>query len=223
MAEEPNLWRDLWRAVVGRLPEPVAGLPEWVLLLIAAGVVALALLALLLILVFVLRLVLGRGRGRARGQGSYLEEHLGTYPPAPPGTGDRRLTVEGVPVRLRLVVVAPSGTESEVDTANVEALLDRVVPGLAQIVRQDKPRVRLWPTQFSYEGFAHQFHSSTVTPEPEGELSQWVVVAGRAKVGKQQVMVGLALQAPKPTTLGRMTLQTHEWEARLRVRVRDGG
>jgi hypothetical protein len=60
-----------------------------------------------------------------------------------------------------------------------------------------------------------------LVPEAEGELSPWVIVAGRAKLGKQQVMVGLALQALKPTTVGRLTLEAHEWDSKLRVRVRE--
>ncbi len=76
--------------------------------------------------------------------------------------------------------------------------------------------------QVSYEGFAKHFHRNTLVPQTEGGLSPWVVVAGRAKLGKNQVMVGLALQAIKPTTVGRLTLQAHEWESKLRVRVREG-
>ena len=40
-------------------------------------------------------------------------------------------------------------------------------------------------------------------------------------VGKQQILLGLGLQAIKPTTVGRKTLKAHEWESVLRVRVRD--
>jgi hypothetical protein len=75
--------------------------------------------------------------------------------------------------------------------------------------------------QLSYEGFAKHFHRNTITPEPEGELTRWVMVAGRAKLGKKQIMLGLALQAVKPTTVGRKTVDSHEWATVLRVRVRE--
>ena len=75
--------------------------------------------------------------------------------------------------------------------------------------------------QMSYKGFATHFHRNMLVPEPEGEPTPWVIVAGRAKLGTQQVMVGFALQAIKPTTLGRLTLEAHEWDSKLRVRVRE--
>jgi hypothetical protein len=65
-------------------------------------------------------------------------------------------------------------------------------------------------------------HRNTIAPEAEGELSPWIVVAGRAKFGgKQQLMLGMALQAIKPTTVGRLTIDAHEWPTTLRVKVRD--
>src|SRR5438552_14829883 len=54
-----------------------------------------------------------------------LEERFAEYPPLKPSTGDRRLTIEGVPVRLRLVVVAPAGKESVLDEEHLDKLLDR--------------------------------------------------------------------------------------------------
>ena len=219
MAEAP-VWQRLWDWLVGFLPEPVASLPQWLLMLIAAAVVLIALLVVLGILGFVFRTLFGR-RNKTAKQGSNLEEKLGAYPPLKASTGDRRLQVEGVPVRLRLVVVAAAGKESDVDQDEVGKMLEKILPGLGGIYEQDKPRLRVWPVQLSYEGFANHFHRNMIVPEPEGSQTPWVLVAGRAKLGKQQVMVGLALQALKPTTIGRLTLDSHEWETRLRVRVRD--
>lgn len=150
-----------------------------------------------------------------------LQEDLESYPPLPPSTGDRRLLVEGVPVRLRLVVAAPAGKESKVSANNIERVLDRVLVGLGDIALHDRPRVKIWPMQLSYEGFANTFHNNTTLPEGEDEPSRWVMVAGRAMVGKQQILLGLGMQAIKPTTVGRKTLKAHEWESVLRVRVRD--
>jgi hypothetical protein len=150
-----------------------------------------------------------------------LEEDLSEYPPLKPSTGDRQLKVEGVPVRMRLVVVAPAGKDADVDADDVEAMLDKVVVGLGEIYRGDKPRVRVWPRQLSYEGFAKHFQRNMITPEGEGEPSRWVLIGGRVKLGKQQIMLGLGLQALKPTTVGRRTIDAHEWPTVLRVRVRD--
>ena len=162
------------------------------------------------------------GRASAPKQGAQLEEHLGDYPPLKSSAGDRRLLVENVPVRLRLLVVAPAGKADEVDEDNLDKLLEKILPGLGLIFKADKPRVRVWPVQLSYEGFTKHLHRNTIVPEGEGELSPWIIVAGRAKFGgKQQIMIGLALQAVKPTTVGRLTIEAHEWPTTLRVKVRD--
>jgi len=157
----------------------------------------------------------------ASPQEQNLEERLATYPPLKPSTGDRRLLVEGVPVRIRLLVIASTGKASDFDVDNLAPLLEEVLPGLGEIYLADKPRVRVWPPQVSYDGFARHFHRMTIVPEGEGKQSPWVCLGGRIRVKKSQVMLGLALQALKPTTVGRRTLDSHEWSSTLRVRVRD--
>jgi hypothetical protein len=216
--EVPGPLESLWQWIQDHLPGPIAQLPAPVQIALVLGVGLVGAIVLLLVLLFVVRMLFG---GKAKRKVPSLEEHLGTYPPLTSSGGDRRLTVEGVPVRLRLVVLAPAGKQSELEPENVEGTLERVLPGLGQICKYDKPRVRIWPMQLSYQGFTKHFHRNTFVPEGEGELSPWVVVAGRAKLGKNQVMVGLALQAFKPTTVGRLTLEAHEWESKLRVRVRE--
>src|SRR5262245_32390828 len=149
-----------------------------------------------------------------------LTEDLAALPAAAPSTGDRRLTIDGVPVRVRLVVVAPTG-ETELSSRQAFNLLDKVVTGLGDVASNDKPRIRVWSKQLSYEGFANTFHRSTPIPEGERKPSRWVLVAGRAKAGSDQIMIGLGLQAIKPTTLGRRTLKAHEWAETFRIKVRE--
>jgi hypothetical protein len=176
----------------------------------------------LLLLGFVGSKILGLfGRKEEEEEENELEEDLEEIPPAPAGTGDRRLTVEGVPVKLRLVILAPAGTESKLNASSAAKVLDRVVTGLGDFVEQDKPQVRIWPIHYSYEGFANAFHRNTPIPEGEDEPSRWVLVAGRAKVGERQILIGLGLQAIKPTTVGRKTLKTHEWDETFRIKVRE--
>ncbi len=217
--EAPAPWETLWQWIQDHLPAPVAALPAWVQIVIALAVVLIGALVLLAVLLVLIRVLFGRRKAVPKAPN--LEEDLSTYPPAPPSSGDRRLVVEGIPVRLRLVVLAPGGTQGTVDEENIGPTLERILPGLGEIFRHDRPRVRIWPTQLSYQGFTRHFHRNTLVPEGEGELSPWVVVAGRAKIGKGQFMVGLAMQALKPTTIGRLTLEAHEWESKLRVRVRE--
>ena len=170
--------------------------------------------------------VLSKIRGWFSGKrvvatGPNLQEDLSSFAPLPPSTGDRRLLVEGVPVRLRLVVLAPAGRESQIAGDRIAQLLERVVLGLGDIARSDKPKITIWPVQLSYEGFANTFHKNTPAPEGDKDPSRWVLVAGRAKVDGTQIMLGLGMQAIKPTTVGRRTLDAHEWASVLRVRVRD--
>lgn len=182
------------------------------------------LLVLGLALALVVFTVIGKLRPRKRGdvpERENREEILAQYPEAKPSTGDRQLRIEGVPVRMRLVVVAPAGGQSEIDTNTIEKLLDRVLPGLGEIYKQDKPRLRIWPQQLSYEGFAKHFHRNTRVPEGDGELSRWAIVAGRAKLSKFQVMLGFALQGIKPHSIGRKSIEAHQWDEVLRIRVRD--
>jgi hypothetical protein len=148
-----------------------------------------------------------------------LVEDISAIPPASPHFGDVRLTVEGIPVRLRLVIMAPAGTAYMLAPELVPALLDRVVPGLAEAVKRDSPEVRIWPGQLSTDGFAHAFHRNTPVPEGERTPSRWVLLAGRADLGERQVMVGLALQTIKPQTIGRRTLKPHDWATTLRIKV----
>ncbi|MBI3408121.1 MAG: hypothetical protein HY040_07165 [Planctomycetes bacterium] len=204
------------QGLVELLPEgmrPFVEGPGWYVIL---GVVA-------LIIVWILWSVVSRHLPKKTyvRPSENLEEILAQYPEAKPSTGDQQLRVEGVPVRMRLVVVAPTSKDDEINSDAIEKLLDRVLPGLGRICEADRPRVRVWPQQLSYEGFAKHLHRNTIIPEGERQLSRWIVVAGRAKLGSRQIMLGLAMQAIKPNSVGRKTIDAHQWDEMLRIRVRD--
>jgi hypothetical protein len=141
------------------------------------------------------------------------------YSPMPEGhPGDRRLTVYHLPVRIRLVVVAPTGREASLDAVNVDILIDQIVPGLSEVVRRDRPKIRVWPPQLSHSGFAAAFRRRMHKPEPDGIASRWVLVGGRAQVGRQPLMIGFAFWADEPNMVGRLTLEPHQWLDVLRLR-----
>jgi hypothetical protein len=125
-------------------------------------------------------------------------------------------------VRLRLVVVAPVGKEANVHRKGVRKLLDRVLPGLGEVVADDRPRIRVWPPQLSQQGFASVFHRHTPRHEQPGQSSRWVLVAGRVQVGRQPFLLGLGLWADQPTTIGRLTLEPRQWLDVLRLRTAEG-
>lgn len=203
-------------AITDMLP---AGLKPYATLIVA-GSICFLLVFVILILAGIARFLFG-GRKSPEVQQRSLEEDLSEYPELKSTSGDRQLRAEGVPVRLRLVVVAPAGTASDVDLDELPELLDQLVPGLGEIYKHDKPRVVEWPTQVSYTGFGNHFHRNMLTGAEEGEPTRWVLIAGRVKVGKKQVMLGFALQSIKPNTIARRTVDSHEWASILRVRVRE--
>lgn len=147
-----------------------------------------------------------------------LEEDLAELPPAPEAVGPRRLTVNGLPTRLRMVVVAPTGRQMSISADGVDVFLDQVIDGFKAISQQDQPRVRVWPPQLSNHGFAPTFHRCMNKPEADDEPSHWVLVAGPAKAGRWPILVGLVLWTDKATTLGRLTLQANQWGETVRIR-----
>src|SRR5690242_475662 len=109
---------------------------NWVLIAVGAGALVAALV--------LLRIATSRKRPHPdleRGQ----RENLAEYPPPPPVSG-RRLSVNGTPARVRLVVVAPAGKQHDpIGPDDIPDILDDVLRGLGSFVKADKPRVRVWP------------------------------------------------------------------------------
>jgi hypothetical protein len=162
---------------------------------------------------------LPRRRGRpAPDPERELHEDLLRYAPPLGPPADPQLTVYHLPVRLRLVVLAPAGTETDLDAKATPRLLDLILRGLGEVARYDRPRVRVWPGQLSHHGFAATFFRRTRTPEREGQPSHWILAAGRALLGRKTVLVGLALWAEQANTVGRMSLEPHQWLNVLRLK-----
>lgn len=169
------------------------------------------------VLLFLLLVILWlrRGRRTAVDPEAALIENLGEYAPA--GPGPQRLQLYGQPLRLRLVVLAPLGKRAAPTDDAVEPLLNSVLPGLGDIARQDRPRIRVWPPQLSQHGFAPTFFRLTHRPEQAGKASPWILVAGPVRAGGQQFLLGLALVADKPTDRGNLALQMRQWCEVFRV------
>ncbi len=189
----------------------------WVVL----GVAALLAFALLMLTVRLIEALGGALFGR-REDHADLERRLqldleGCPPPQTPW-GDPHLACYHLPVRLRLVVIASPGKDDRVDESAVEQLLDRVVPGLGRVARHDRPFARVWPPQLSQQGFAVTFHRCASPPGAEGEPSRWVLVAGKVQAGRESFLLGLGLWAAEPNTIGRLTLEPHQWLDVLRLR-----
>ena len=181
---------------------------NWILIAVGVGLLAAALM--------LWRIAAGRKRPHPdleRGQ----REDLGEYPPPPPVT-ICRLTVNGTPVRVRLIVVAPTGKQQAPITADdVPEVLDDVFRGLGRYVKADKPRVRVWPPQLSVAGFAPTFHRLVAAPDAGSKASRWVKLAGPARTGGRPILLGLAVLAEEPVKLGDVQVETTEWGELLQI------
>jgi hypothetical protein len=207
--------REALRPLLDWIPEGLRGrldVEVWALLLLVVA------LAVLVVVGTMLRRALRRRRP-VRHWERDLREDLDDCPLPVRPEGSRVLLAYHVPVRLRLVVVAPAGKEGEVDATAVEKLLDRMVSGLGDVARRDRPRIRVWPPQLSHQGFTAAFHRCTPKHEADGEPSRWVLVAGRTHPGRQSVHLGLGLWSEQPTTIGRLNLEPHQWLDVLRLRA----
>ncbi|MBO0698592.1 MAG: hypothetical protein J2P46_09370 [Zavarzinella sp.] len=182
---------------------------NWVYAAIAAGV--------LVALLVLYRIATGRKK-RHPDLEKGLREDLASYPPPPAATGPKRLNVNGVPVRVRLVVVAPTGKlQTAIMPDDVPELLDDVVRGLGACVKADKPRIRVWPPQLSVAGFAPTFHRLVESPDRDAQASRWVKLAGPARTGERSILLGLALLADEPCKLGNVQVETTEWKELLEI------
>jgi hypothetical protein len=127
--------------------------------------------------------------------------------------GPHQVTVKGLPARLRLVVVAPAGKDvTDLDPHIAGPLLEWVKPGLEEVMQADGPRVRVWAPQYSDEGFARTFFQRVPIPEPSGQRSHWVLVAGPLAVGRQRFHVGLGFYADEANRLRTIPLaREQQW------------
>ena len=148
-----------------------------------------------------------------RGQ----REDLAEYPPPPPA-GSKRLTANGEPVRVRLIVICPTGkAQDPITMEEVPELLNDVLRNLGTFIKTDKPRVKIWPTQLSVAGFAPTFHRLVESPDTGKKSSRWIKLAGPAKAGGRPILLGIALLADDACKMGDVNVGTAEWNEILRV------
>ena len=182
-------------------------------MLVLVGAAAVAVLAAVIVLVVVLTSKKPKVQPETK-----LDEDLAEYPAAPPA-GTHRLSFEGQAVRVRLVVLAPSGSNTRMDVAKAEGILESILPGLGSVAQLDKPRIRIWPPQLSQKGFAPTFFRHIHRPEAKQPFSQWIFMAGPARVGPRVALLGLALQASEPSSRGNVNMPVDRWSDMLRIQV----
>ncbi len=162
--------------------------------------------------------LLGGGKKTHKDLQKGQREDLEDYPPAPASKGSRKLLLDGLEVRMRLVVVAPMGKQQDpIDADDVPEMLDDVLRGLGAFVTADKARVRVWPAQLSAAGFAPSFFRLVQSPDEQGKKSNWVLVAGPAKSAGRPILLGFALYSDEENKLGRVTVEGKEWVESLQI------
>lgn len=145
-------------------------------------------------------------------------ENLDEYPDAPPMKPGRRLVLDGLDVRVRLVVFAPVGKEKRpIDIDEVPEMLDDILRGLSGFTKTDKPRVRVWKPQLSVAGWPPTFFRLVESPDDEGKKSHWIRVAGTIKIGGNPFLLGLALYSDEINKVGTLILEPTEWVKHLQI------
>jgi hypothetical protein len=187
-------------------------MPKNVVLYAAAGALA---LAVILVVVALTRRPKAEEIDPEAGMGLNLED----LPPAPAQKAPKQLTLQGHAVRVRLVVLAPIGRKVAAADDDVEPMLDQIVRGMGQAARHDQPQVKAWPLGMSKVGFSPMFFRRVARPDPAGRPSHWILVAGQARAGTEQVLLGLALWSKERTTMGNIAVKPEEWNQLLRVEV----
>jgi hypothetical protein len=150
-----------------------------------------------------------------------LDEDLGQLAPPPGLQASRRLFIEGVPARLRLVVAASPGKGAAITETGIGELLDKVRWGLGAKARQDEAALRVWPVQLSANGFPAVFHRHVRKDAPEGQPSHWVLLAGPMPPRPHSVLLGMALWTDEATTIGNLTMDAGQWMKTLHLENQD--
>jgi hypothetical protein len=135
------------------------------------------------------------------------------------GLGPRQVTVNGLPGRLRLVVLAPTkaGTSTPSGDAHVQ-VLDGLLPGLGKVATFDFPRVECWSDRHARDSFRTTLVGGVKVPEPPEAPSRWLLLAGEATGPQGAVHVGLAVLTDQPTTTRVIDVAPGQWATVLGLR-----
>ncbi len=141
---------------------------------------------------------------------------LGAMPEAGP-----RAEIYGTPVQIAVVVVAAAGRQGELPPSEIlPGVLERLVPGLPQVIASHRPQLHRWPPQLSTHGFAQRFFNQVMLPGDHGKGTPWCSLAGKLQLGNRLFLVGLACRAAQPNGLGQFIVQHDgQWVDILRIRV----
>ncbi len=165
--------------------------------------------------------MLPRGAPGAVGMGRELFLDVRKLSQEGPPPGGPKLECRQIPVRLAVVVLAPSGRANPLSTAGgFPHLLDQIVPGLGNALATHQPVVKLWPAQLSQQGFVHSFFKNVRLPGQGGKRTAWCALAGPSEIDGRSIDVGLVFCAAGNNPMGQEQIQSADaWAEALRVRA----
>ncbi len=186
--------------------------PMW---LAAGGILLVA------ILLFGLWKWLRRKRRSPQRPAPELLVDVGSLDDSGPPPDGPRLEFYGTAVRLAVLVVAPGGRDGELPPPEVlPGLLERLVPGMTNVIACHQPRICRWPAQLSSHGFAQAFFNQVALPGSRGKGTPWCSIAGKLSVGERSFLIGLLFRAGTINSLSQIIVQ-HEGQWLDILRIRD--
>ena len=135
----------------------------------------------------------------------------------PPANGPQ-LTIVNVPVRLAQVIVAPAGRgELPPSDEAVAVLMDRILPGIAAVVKSHQPPFERWEGQLSAGGFCRVFFAH-LGLDDGGKGTPWCGIAGPIVYKDHRFFAGLVLCSAQPNNVGQYIMDSEtQWLDALRI------
>ena len=198
---------------IERLPDTPRAFPVGLL------VWSLSILAVAIVLSIVWNLIRRRRREQAINEPD-LDIDVASLGEGGPAPGELQLEFYNLPMRLAGIVLAPVGRRRRLPPPDeMQAVIDSIVPGLAEVARAHRPVLYYWPTQLSPRGFAHSFFSHARLPGDAGKGTPWCSAAGVFRVDDQPVMAGLIMSAKSNNRFGQVIVELEtKWLDLLRIR-----
>lgn len=136
-----------------------------------------------------------------------------------PKPDNTKLTYFGTPVRIALIVVAPSGRHAVLPPGrDLLKILEAITPSFGETVEKNAPVIRRWPAQLSVRGFAHAFFNGLEMPGNRGKGTVWSAVSGRVEYGNASYLVGITFCSNEPNALSEHLVEhPGEWLSVLRA------
>lgn len=138
---------------------------------------------------------------------------------AGPESDSPRLELYHVPVRLGVLVLAPTGRGSELPANDtLPTVVEQIVPGLMEVLRVHQPLFQRWPAQLSTQGFSTTFFAHLALPGDCGRSTPWCALAGRVEFEGKKYLVGVAVCAHRANSFGQIIVEREtDWLDMLRV------